>query len=102
MPERSNGADSRSVGLCLRGFESSFPHFAPVTQPGLECFPPKEEVASSNLAGSVYGCFCFLFFRTSGAKTVRVTAVSSPGITLIGFDVCVILFEPSLSFTNRS
>ena len=24
-----------------------------VTQPGLECFPPKEEVASSNLAESV-------------------------------------------------
>ena len=26
MPERSNGTDSRSVGLYLRGFESSFPH----------------------------------------------------------------------------
>ena len=27
MPERSNGPDSRSGSLCLRGFESSFPHF---------------------------------------------------------------------------
>ena len=26
MPEWSNGADSRSVSLCLRRFESSFPH----------------------------------------------------------------------------
>lgn len=97
MPERSNGADSRSVGLCLRGFESSFPHFLfgrirtsvltcslfanqncllilfTSNSPSLinflysnflvilgsrnsawiECFPPKEEVASSNLAESV-------------------------------------------------
>ena len=29
MPEWSNGADSRSVSLCLRGFESSFPHDGP-------------------------------------------------------------------------
>jgi hypothetical protein len=26
MPEWPNGADSKSVGLCLRGFESSSPH----------------------------------------------------------------------------
>ena len=52
MPEWSNGADSRSVGLCLRGFESFSAH-ALVTQPGLECFPPKEEVAGSNPAESV-------------------------------------------------
>ena len=40
------------LALCLRGFESSFPH-ARVTQPGLECFPPKEEVAGSNPVVSV-------------------------------------------------
>ena len=78
MPEWSNGADSRSVSLCLRGFESSFPHCeiyrtmnldfqskfswwaceppthkAPVAQFGLECLPPKEKVAGSSPARSV-------------------------------------------------
>ena len=52
MPERSNGPGLGPGSLCLRGFESSFPH-ARVTQPGLECFPPKEEVAGSNPVVSV-------------------------------------------------
>ena len=29
------------------------PSYAPVAQPGLECFPPKEKVAGSNPARSV-------------------------------------------------
>ena len=87
MPEWSNGADSRSVGLvptrvrillrpCCEGVrtldsrrwqtseeaiilcKSVFRRIrilsiALVTQPGLECFPPKEEVAGSNPAESV-------------------------------------------------
>ena len=53
MPERSNGPDSRSGGLCLRGFESSFPH-ALVAQFGLEHGTPNAGVAGSSPAESVY------------------------------------------------
>ncbi len=49
MPEWSNGADSKSVGLVPTKVRILLPAYAPVAQPGLERFPPKEEVVSSNL-----------------------------------------------------
>ena len=83
MPEWSNGADSKSVGLVptkvrilspalrehLRCPSLNLPlKSALVAQFGLEHFPPKEGVAGSN---PVKGNFCLIDLKKEVRKTPR-------------------------------
>lgn len=52
LPKRSTGADCKSAGLCLRGFESLTRHHADVAQLVEQLFCKQQVAGSSPFVGS--------------------------------------------------
>ena len=52
LPKRSTGADCKSAGLCLRGFESLTRHQADVAQLAEQLFCKQQVMGSSPFIGS--------------------------------------------------